>query len=77
MVGCIEKYSGASVTFMSDVRTVCSARHLYHAYYVEIGAEVKQTCNFTVHGNMSDADHIQPCLLNEQNKKLSRTYEFG
>jgi hypothetical protein len=58
MIGNVEKYSGVSVTFMSDVRTVCSARHLCHAYFVEIGAEVRQACNFTVHGKTSDADHI-------------------
>lgn len=65
MVGYFEKYSGASVTVMSDVRTVCSARQLYHAHFLEIGAQVRQTCNFTVRGNTSDADRKQPCLLNE------------
>jgi hypothetical protein len=49
MVGYFEKYSGASVTVMSDVRTVCSARQLYHVHFLEIGAQVRQTCNFTVH----------------------------
>jgi hypothetical protein len=63
VIGNFEKYSGASVAFISDVRTVCSARHLYHAYFVEIGAQVRQTCNFTVHGNASDADHIKPVVF--------------